>query len=737
MSSPGLILRLGLALFPRKAPQLMSHLASRAMSTQRPGHLAAAAPDPRALLYAVQRGAADAAPLLTAPRLASLHRALTARACAVAGQALPPHRLAELGLSHGRLRALTRGREGDAGALWRASAALWETREYAAARAAAGCKLRDLADAVARLGAAGSADAAVRLVAALLPFTAAHAGGADAATHARDTAAHAAGEGTLLHELVDMGRPRAALHAFRQLARSAATTPGVQGSSLQNASAAVRACASLPGRDAMLEGVELLRSCAAAGVWPGAAVYAMLLRLSLETLALEAAHDAHVMRTTGRKSDTTAIGGSVGISDGRSASDEGRILDDTKSSCRWAGDAAKSDPEVVRVLGEAAALGIALGDGMGASDGASDSEYQVVWVRNDDDDHDGWSEDGTDHDDAAAMDAKGRDEQEPDRMHGGGSMDHARRLLYRGLQRSSDKDERGCADRGDEGRAARSIPDAADDSDDDVDPLHRAFALYDSYTGSLPAMQTTAAAAVNVALITGALAAGRHAAAAWSAAGGGAEGAPPLVHVGLEALRRVSYWHAGAAARCSGGADAGPADREEAGDWGEVRLETRSDPAGPTDPPAAHARGVNYDSAGHSAPAAPHGAHAWHLRLVALEWASLRGRDTSAAPGTDEALGAARCALVARATALRVPFPGAGACALALMAAMGRTGWAPAHIRAIHRWLAGVSPAYHAATEAADTALRSALTASAAARKASRASPRALWPGEGAKGGGS
>ena len=551
-----------------------------------------------------------------------LHGALAAGMCREAGLLLAQEgRLRALGLSLHSVRSVLRKEGGAAeeATRQRTLAALQATREYAEACAAAGVPLEELIRMAMRLEAVGLSDGAVRVIAALAPFM--------ASGSVERESIHA-----LLHWLIDARRARVALHTARVLLARArlVAPPGAPEpvATPQEAFALVRAYAALPGRDAIALCVEQLREMAARGSWPSVSIYSLLVRLCLETLALESARGARAPA--------------------------GQPL----LHPRWRGEAAGEDPLVAAIVGQGVgqrARDAVESDGdSGGGDGGGEGSH-VIWVSEDE----SGSDDGSEGESLLVRAAAS----------GGGSGRRQAALQVR----AGAGDAAACD-------AAPTEPGGEED-DGEIDPLHRALALYDSFTGSLQEHQSSTAAAINAALVTGALRLSDASVRAWEAAGGAPGAVPPLVHVGLAALARVTAWHAS----------------RMAGPWG------------------AAGRGGSVD--GGDGGIAAHGAHAWHAQHLALESAAAAGARGVAA---GDALAAARGALVHRATALRTPFPGARACALALMEAMGRAGWAPAHIRAIYRWLAAVVPAHLAATEEGDQGLADALAASTKARRRGR-----------------
>ena len=180
-----------------------------------------------------------------------------------------------------------------------------------------------------------------------------------------------------------------------------------------------------------------------------------------------------------------------------------------------------------------------------------------------------------------------------------------------------------------------------DDNDDDVDPLHRAFALYDGYCDAAG----RSSMGLNRALVLGALV-DPHTGAAL---------APPLVHVALEAMRRCAVLSLGASNSWGAGSSAA------------TELAATSRHRRPDDDVLSAVDGGLFD-----------GLYAWHTKFLVLEG----GGDACAAE-----LELQRRRSVSRAVEIPTKFAGSLECVLAIAAAMTAAGWPRHHLEPLYTFL--------------------------------------------------
>ena len=524
-----------------------------------------------------------------------------------------------------------------------------------------------------------------------------------------------------MHALIDAGQARLALYLFQCLQRAKSGVSGYDDSSnaalnisgqrflsgaitLFQFSAAARATAFLPGRVSIDTCVELAGLLAGQTARPSPTAYALMIGLCLDTLQLEASLDAHAAYDA-------AVAELAGVS-----TDSAHLKSSTSNPAlsnrrqpprrnRWPGDEPDAAIEIAEgrlwpprpALVSRATPGSSVDAGSDGGTGSEESDGVVVEYTYESSD-DGGSSDG---DDIAARLSSAMAAAESERKVDSPSADKASQPYSYNIPRISQADYE-------------------DGDDDDVDPLYRAFTLYDSHSSDLRPQHAGSSAAVNISFVVGALEPSPAAVAAWTAHASrhtSTSASPshppplrPLVHVALEALRKLSLKHFMLARRR-------PGDVGSGSDVSAPTLRSELPPA------------IAVDLVDEGMYADLHTWHWQYLRLEARHQAALdavrRAAASSGGGGSSSAsaltsalaqaeseLRRARSALVARATALPTSFPGAQGCALALIGAMGRSGWEKVHVRAVARWLTGASPLYHAVTEASQRAVDEAVAAS-------------------------
>lgn len=180
-----------------------------------------------------------------------------------------------------------------------------------------------------------------------------------------------------------------------------------------------------------------------------------------------------------------------------------------------------------------------------------------------------------------------------------------------------------------------------DDDDDDVDPLHRAFALYDGYCDAAG----RSSMGLNRAFVLGALV-DPHTGAAL---------ARPLVHVALEAMRRCAVLSLGASNSWGAGSSAA------------TELAATSHHRRPDDDVLSGVDVGLFD-----------GLYAWHTNFLMLEG----GGDECAAE-----LELERRRSVSRAVEIPTKFAGSLECVMAIAAAMTAAGWPRHHLEPLYTFL--------------------------------------------------
>lgn len=523
--------------------------------------------------------------------------------------------------------------------------AMRRTPEFRAYIAQRGVPLEDLARAFDRCATVGLQDEGARLVAALLPYV--RNDDASAAFHC-------------MHSLIDHGHPQLAIRALQVTQRrSQPTTGGRLPSGLFTALA--RACAAVPGREALDVAVELAgqqmlgpggTNGDGGGGAPSSGAYTLLVRLCMDTLWLEAAL---------RRSRSHAA-----VVNGSHRSGANRVV-------TWPGDHSHT--------------AIALAEGSMWPQETAIKQRRYADRRN----GPAWASEPYEDD-----------------------ADVAVELSYESDSAASGSDEppesAAVSDVAYEGAARSSGSGSGSDGDGDldIDPLYRAFTLYDSHAPALRGCPVRCALAINVTFVTRPLVSSEAAQKAWAghqAANRKSEGdapsiapaaAAPLVHVALEALRRVCVTHY----------------------LLSRRLPTVDYESGSSPPPSVRAS-LPAHAAVNAADEGMHAdLHAWHLHFSELEHraqaaAALASaasesnprRAAAAAEAAARELERARDAIVQRAVALPVAFPGAQACGIALLKAMREAGWAVPHMAAVRRWVAASVPVLDISNGLVDAAM--------------------------------